>query len=123
MPLSGASPARGAGALKGGCYTVGFVFTLSSGAVTMTYGQQGFTVGTFTNGEATLSFPKHFKFLSGFGNANTYVSNTAGSVHDLRVSQVDLAAGTAKLSFNALDNGDDEDPGNETCYLTLVVGE
>lgn len=112
MPLSGASPARGAGALKGGCYTVGLVFThtASTGAVSVSQGQTGFGVTASSAGTVSLTFPKSLRFLAGFASQS---GSTQGGAE---VVSVDLAAGTASLVFGG-------DPGTCTVYLTLVVGE
>lgn len=127
MPLSGATPARGAGALNGGCYTVALVsaFTTSTGAVAETYGQTGFSLGSFTSGVATLTFPKSFKFLEGRGVHNTDDA-TASSRFELVVRDVDLAAGTAVVRLVEGDAGATDSSHTAptgVLKLVLTVGE
>lgn len=122
MGLNGASPARGAGALRGGCYIVGLEFTTSSEAVTSVSGQTGFTVGDFTAGVAALTFPKHFRFLHGHGNDDDTVT-TGAARQKLLLSAIDYAAGTAVLQCVDGDAGDDEAIADDTYRLILYCGE
>jgi len=124
MPLNGASPARGAGALKGGCYMVGIEFTTASEVVTVVSGsgQTGFTVGDFSTGVGSLTFPKHFKFLTGYGNDDDTVT-TGAARQKLVLSAIDYTAGTAVLSCVDGATGNDEAIADDTFRLVLVVGE
>lgn len=122
--LTGATPARGAGALKEGCNIVGLEFTTASEVVSMVSGkgQTGFSLGNFSTGVATLSFPKHLKFLAVSGYANTD-SATPANVQKLVVSNVSYSAGTATVRCVDAVTEATEAIANGTYRLVLFVGE
>jgi hypothetical protein len=95
----GATPAFGAGAVRSGACMVAIqgTFTTSTGVFAAT-GEtlREYTLGSFTSGVATLTFPKHLSFLHGWGEHNTD-NSSAASRYRLRVVTVDLAAGTASV--------------------------
>lgn len=122
MPISTASPARGAGALSQGCYHVGMTFTTSSEAVTETLGQTGFSVGDFSTGVATITFPKHFKFLAGVCHVNTD-NASAASRQNMELRNINLSAGTATLRVTDSASGATEAAANGTYRLVLTCGE
>ena len=123
MGLSGSAWSRGGGALRE-LTTVGIEFTTSSEAVTVVSGkgQRGFTVGNFSTGVATLTFPDHISFLAGVGHANTD-SATAGSRQVILVNNVSYANGTATLRCTDGADGDTEAIANGTYRLVLQCGE
>jgi len=81
----------------------------------------GYTLGSFTAGVATLTFPKDLSFLHGFGTHNTD-SATEALRHHLEVRAVDYAAGTAAVRLvQADDNTEDADHSAPTGVLKLVL--
>lgn len=117
--LSGASPARGTGALAKGLTTVGLViaYTKSGDGLEVTKGQTGFAVAsTLTSGVAALTFPKHFSFLAGYGGS------TEGRF--LVVDDINLAAGTASINVVTTAGGAVAEPAaDDVFYLALSCGE
>lgn len=100
LPI-GATPAFAAGAMKGGGCVVPLVgtFTTSTGvftASTAVESQKEYSLGSFTLGLATLTFPKNLAFLFGHGEHDTD-NSSAASRYYLRVGSVNLAAGTATV--------------------------
>jgi hypothetical protein len=125
--IQGASPAFGAGAVDGGC-AIGALygtFTTSTGAFSQTRGPAGFTLGSFTSGVATLTFPTHLKFLYAFGHHNTD-SATEAARHSLVVRDVDLTLGTATVRL-VQDDSEAEDADHSVATgilkLVLIIGE
>lgn len=118
MPGSGAAIAYGsgmAGSENGNLETVVIVgsYTTSTEAYSETKGQTGWSIGTFSSGQATLTFPTHLSALGGFGC--TSIDNRF-----LVLSTIDLSAGTATLNFQTND-GTQGDPGTScTVYLFLT---
>lgn len=97
MPTQRATPAFGTG--PGGALTrvvITGTFTTSTGAVSSVVAPPGFTLGNFTSGVATLSFPKSLGHLSGLG-AFDLDSATAANRRTLLVNTVSLTAGTATV--------------------------
>lgn len=123
MPsASGAAPLFGAGALKNkNAELVMLEFTTSSEAVTSVKGQNGFTVGDFSTGVATLSFPPVYDSVCGIGVVNTD-NATASSRQELLVNNVDEAAGTATLRVVDSGSGATEAIGDGTYHVVLFCG-
>jgi hypothetical protein len=98
MPVSGSVNCWASGALRtGGNYGVlTGTFTTSTGAFSQTSGPAGVTLGSFTSGVATLTIPKTFGFLDGWGK-HAADSATAANRRSLLLNTVDLAAGTAQV--------------------------
>ena len=123
LPI-GATPAFGAGAVRGGCTIVAIqgTFTTSTGAFAATgEPNREYTLGSFTAGVATLTFPKHLSFLWGVGSHNTD-SATEALRHNLEVRGIDLAAGTATVRLvQADDDSEDADHSAPTGTLNLVL--
>lgn len=125
--IPGASPAFGAGALDDSCTIVGIqgTFTTSTGAFTATRTPTGYSLGDFTSGVATLTFPKHLTFLQGWGIHNTD-SATEAERHLLTVRDVDYSAGTATVRLiqedDASEDADHSAP-TGTLRLVLFVGD
>lgn len=97
MPAPRAKPAFGAG--PGGALTrvvLTGTFTTSTGAVTMTSAPPGYSLGSFTSGAATLTFPKSLGFLGGRGEFDLD-SATASARRSLLVKTVALTSGTATV--------------------------
>lgn len=118
MGLSGAAPARGAGALRR-LTTVGLViaYTKSGDGLEVTRGQQGFSAGaTLSSGVGTLTFPPQLSFLAGYGS-------TGEDGKSVRVHNVDLDAGTASFTVLSSSGAAEEPAANETIYLVLECGE
>jgi hypothetical protein len=124
VPFSGASPARGAGALAGGLSVVAIEFTTTSEAVTVVSGKghEDISLGDFSTGVATLTFPAHVKFLSAIADANTD-NATASSRQDLLVRTVNYTAGTATVRCVDSASGATEAIADGTYRLTLLMGE
>lgn len=117
------SPAFAAGAIEnGGSLGVLFgTFTTSTGAFSQTKAPRGFTLGSFTSGVATLTFPKHLSFLFSFGHHNTD-SATEALRHSLVVRDVDLALGTATVRLVQDDTeAEDADHSVATGVLKLIL--
>ncbi len=124
MSAIGATPAFGAGAIRKDPTTVCIqgTFTTATGVFAAT-GEpiKGYTLGSFTAGVATLTFPKDLTFLHGFGTHNTD-SATEALRHHLEVRAVDYAAGTATVRLvQADDNSEDADHSAPTGVLKLVL--
>jgi len=123
LPI-GATPAFGAGAVRGGCTIVAIqgTFTTSTGAFAATgEPNREYSLGSFTAGVATLTFPKHLSFLHGSGTHNTD-SATEALRHLLTVRNVDLAAGTAVVRLIQEDDAsEDADHSAPTGTLRLVL--
>lgn len=127
MPQPRSSPAFGAGAIANGP-TLGALygtFTTSTGAFSQTSGPSGFTLGSFTSGVATLTFPTHLAFLFAFGHHNTD-SATEASRFELKVRDVSLTLGTATVRL-CLSSDDSEDAAHAAptgvLKLILVYGD
>lgn len=98
LPI-GAVPAFGAGALRGGPCIVAIqgTFTTSTGVFAATgETNREYSLGSFTSGVATLTFPKSLTFLFGQGEHNTDNSSAASRFY-LRVATVDYTLGTATV--------------------------
>lgn len=123
MPLDGAAPARGAGAIRS-LTTVGIEFTAASEAVTVVSGkgQKGFTLGDFSTGVATLTFPKQLSFLAGVGHVNTD-NATASSRQDLIINNVSYTNGTATVRCVDSGSGATEAIADGTYRLVLSCGD
>jgi hypothetical protein len=123
LPI-GAAPAFGGGAIRKdpAIVCIQGTFTTSTGAFAAT-GEpiKGYSLGSFTAGVATLTFPKSLTFLHGFGTHNTD-SATEALRHHLEVRAVDYAAGTAAVRLvQADDNSEDADHSAPTGTLKLVL--
>jgi hypothetical protein len=91
-------PVSGGGALETGANVGSIIgtFTTSTGVFTQTKGPKGFTLGSFTSGVATLTFPTSLSYLNAWGQHDTD-SATAANRRSLRVGTVSLSAGTATV--------------------------
>lgn len=124
----GARPASGAGAVRKDCTFVCIqgTFTTSTGVFAAT-GEKfaEYSLGSFTAGVATLTFPKHLTFLHGWGTHNTD-SATEALRHLLTVRAVDYAAGTATVRLiqedDASEDADHSAP-TGTLRLVLITGD
>ena len=97
MPAPRATPAFGAG--PGGAMTrviITGTFTTSTGAVAITSAPTGYSLGSFSSGIATLSFPKSLGHLSGRGELAIADASPANT-RSLKVRTVSLSAGTASV--------------------------
>ncbi len=124
MLAIGATPAFGAGAIRKDPQIVCIqgTFTTTTGVFAAT-GEpiKGYTLGSFTAGVATLTFPKDLTFLHGFGTHNTD-SATEALRHHLEVRAVVYADGTAVVRLvQADDNSEDADHSAPTGVLKLVL--
>jgi len=124
MMPNGSTPAFGGGAIrKDPCVVcIQGTFTTSTGVFTAT-GEpvNGYSLGSFTAGVATLTFPKDLTFLHGFGTHNTD-SATEALRHHLEVRNVSYSAGTATVRLvQADDNTEDADHSAPTGTLKLVL--
>lgn len=106
--------------LEGGAILL-LEFTAASEVVTEVRGQTGWTIGDFSTGVATLSFPANFRSLTGIGVPNTD-NATASSRQDLLVRAVDESAGTATLRVVDAGSGATEAIADGTYYLVMFVG-
>lgn len=120
-------PVSGGGALETGANVGSIVgtFTTSTGAFSQSKGPKGFSLGSFTSGVATLSFPTSLSYLSGRG-AHDADSATAANRRSLVVTAVDLSAGTATVRL-ALDSDGSTDTshtiGTGTLRLDLFYAD
>lgn len=114
-------PVSAGGALETGANigTITASFTTSTGAVSVTKAPKGFSLGSFTSGVATLSFPKSFSFLDGWGK-HTTDSATAADRRSLLVNTVSLADGTAQVRL-ILDSDGSTDTSHTIGTGTLVL--
>jgi hypothetical protein len=97
MPVSRATHAFAVA--PGGAYTrvvITGTFTTSTGVVSSVVAPPGFSLGNFTSGVATLSFPKSLGHLSGRGSFDID-SATAANRRSLLVNTVALSSGTATV--------------------------
>ncbi len=120
----GSNIAFGGGAIRKDPCTVCIqgTFTTSTGVFAAT-GEpvKGYSLGSFTSGVATLTFPKDLTFLHGFGTHNTD-SATEALRHLLTVRAVDYAAGTATVRLIQEDDAsEDADHSAPTGVLRLVL--
>ncbi len=117
------SPGFASGAIENGG-SVGALygtFTTSTGAFSQTKGPRGFTLGSFTAGVATLTFPTHLSFLFAFGHHNTD-SATEAERHSLVVRDVSLTLGTATVRLVQDDSeAEDADHSVGTGILKLIL--
>ena len=123
LPI-GASPAFGGGAIRKdpAIVCIQGTFTTTTGAFTAT-GEpiSGYSLGSFTAGVATLTFPKDLTFLHGFGTHNTD-SATEAARHKLDVRDVSYTLGTATVRLvQADDDSEDADHSAPTGTLKLVL--
>ena len=123
----GSAPGLGGGAIRKDPCTVAIqgTFTTSTGVFAAT-GEplSGYSLGSFTSGVATLTFPKDLTFLQAFGEHNTD-NSSAASRYSLRVVTVNYSAGTASVrlvreSDGATDTGHAAPTG--TLRLVMVTG-
>ena len=124
MMPNGSTQAFGGGAIRKDPCTVCIqgTFTTSTGVFTAT-GEpvSGYSLGSFTAGVATLTFPKDLTFLHGFGTHNTDSATEALRQH-LAVRNVSYSAGTATVRLvQADDNTEDADHSAPTGTLKLVL--
>lgn len=108
--LSGGAPFRSFGALRSGGGAVGIIYDKTDAAVTLVKGQTGFAVAHTSSTVTALTFPKNFKFLSGFASRSGNTNNEG------QITDVDLTNGTANVRWSGA-------PGTCRVYLTLFVGE
>ena len=124
MMPNGSTQAFGGGAIRKDPCTVCIqgTFTTSTGVFTATgEPNREYSLGSFTAGVATLTFPKHLSFLHGSGTHNTD-SATEALRHLLTVRNVDLAAGTAVVRLIQEDDAsEDADHSAPTGTLRLVL--
>lgn len=108
--LSGGTPARGFGSLRGGCDIVGIVYDKTDAAVTPVTVPTGFTVAHTSNVITAITFPRFFTHLS------ASVGRSGNTNPSVDLTDVDLVNGTANLRWAAA-------PGTCRVYLTLHAGE
>lgn len=120
----GATPAFGAGAIRKDPQIICIqgTFTTTTGVFAAT-GEpiKGYSLGSFTSGVATLTFPKDLTFLYGTGHHNTD-SATEASRFNLQVRDVSYALGTATVRLTlASDDTEDSSHAAPTGTLKLVL--
>lgn len=127
LPI-GAVPAFGAGAIRGGPCLVSILgtFTTSTGAFAASgEPNREYSLSSFTSGVATLTFPKHLSYLSGWGEHDAAASSPANT-RSLKVRGVNLAAGTASV-YLVLDSDGTTDTshtiGTGLLRLNLITGD